>query len=200
MAGQEMEIGERLLALKEELREIRLAMIPWRFKNADLALIDEGVAKYIKSFPFKRGCKGLFLIGGVGTGKTYSVATFAKFVIDRGNDALIKNVASFLTELKEKMVNNKDKKSYYEHLSDITHSAVLILDDIGVEKASDWVKEILYFIVNERYENGAITCFTSNYPLSELAERIGPRIVSRIRETCEVIELGGEDRRLTANN
>lgn len=65
----------------------------------------------------------------------------------------------------------------------------LVLDDLGVKKTSDWFLDILYLIINERYEHMLKTVITSNFTLTELSEQFGDnRITSRIQRMCEVIE------------
>lgn len=72
----------------------------------------------------------------------------------------------------------------------------IIIDDIGVEKSTDWMLETLYSIVNERYEKNLPTVFISNLSLKELADKVGDRIASRIAEMCTIKKIKGEDRRL----
>ena len=73
---------------------------------------------------------------------------------------------------------------------------ILLLDDLGAEKQTDWVLEILYRLINYRYEQMLPTFFSSNYSLQELSEKIGDRVVSRIVEKCDIVKIEGEDRRL----
>lgn len=88
----------------------------------------------------------------------------------------------------------KDDSGYREKV--INSQMFIMLDDIGAEKATEWVEEFIYLVVNKRYENEHPMIFTSNLPLSQLAEKIGDRTVSRIKEMCHIIKLDGEDRRL----
>lgn len=65
----------------------------------------------------------------------------------------------------------------------------MILDDIGVKKPSEWEKEVLYLILNSRYEDMKITIITSNFSIDKLAELFGDdRITSRIQRMCEIVE------------
>ena len=88
------------------------------------------------------------------------------------------------------------KESYKDKEKDATkivsfYSTVpfLILDDIGANKPSEWVLDILYLIINNRYENLLTTVFTSNLNLSELAEKLGDtRIPSRIKRMGKIIK------------
>jgi len=71
--------------------------------------------------------------------------------------------------------------------------AVVILDDIGAEKPSDWVEEQLYALIDVRYRMLRSTIFSSNRSMRQLEAQIGSRSVSRIMEMCEGVRVGGED-------
>jgi DNA replication protein DnaC len=73
---------------------------------------------------------------------------------------------------------------------------LLILDDFDIEKTSEWSYQILYMIINNRYEGLKTTFFTSNLNLNQLAEKLGDdRITSRISSMCKIIQLTSKDRR-----
>jgi DNA replication protein DnaC len=78
------------------------------------------------------------------------------------------------------------------------HYPVLVLDDIGVRRSTEFGENCLYEIINSREQNLRPTYFTANYSLRDLAGRIEPRTVSRIAgmTTGQVFYLGGSDRRL----
>jgi DNA replication protein DnaC len=78
----------------------------------------------------------------------------------------------------------------------LINKEVLFLDDLGAEKASDWVKEQLYIVLNERYNWCRPTMFTTNLRMKEIAEHYGERFASRLVEMCEVIKIEAPDRRL----
>jgi len=69
--------------------------------------------------------------------------------------------------------------------------AVVVLDDIGAEKPSEWVEEQLYGIIDLRYRMQRSTFFTANCTLKQLEGQIGSRSVSRIMEMCEGVRVGG---------
>jgi DNA replication protein DnaC len=70
---------------------------------------------------------------------------------------------------------------------------LVILDDIGAEKPSDWVAEQLYALIDVRYRMLRSTVFTTNCTMKQLESQIGIRSVSRIMEMCEGIKVEGED-------
>ena len=77
-------------------------------------------------------------------------------------------------------------KDTEEKLSNLINVKYLVLDDIGLNKTTEWLLDTLYLLVNERYNNGNTTIFTSNLELQELKERYGDdRIVSRIASMCD---------------
>jgi DNA replication protein DnaC len=73
---------------------------------------------------------------------------------------------------------------------------VLYLDDLGAEKASDWVRSTLYLLINRRYENERRTVISSNLSLDQLADQLDDRIASRISEMCKIVKIAGSDRRI----
>jgi DNA replication protein DnaC len=84
---------------------------------------------------------------------------------------------------------------------------LLVLDDLGAEKTSEWVEETLNLIVNTRYNERRLTIFTSNYPdipddtdPNALLARIGMRMRSRLHEMCEFLGLDGADYRELPTN
>ena len=133
--------------------------------------------------------KGLFMFGPAGTGKTHLAVMIAQ---ELNNTKFVK-VPKLLLSLKA----NFDGHGYENELiiDKLAKTPVLILDDLGAEKASEWVAETMYILIDDRYGNMKPTVFTSNYSPSELADRLGDRIVSRIMEMCRVIEIKTSDKR-----
>ena len=92
-------------------------------------------------------------------------------------------------------------------LQPLVTAQLLVLDDVGKEKTSEWVEETMTFIVNSRYNQRLVTIFTSNYEdtpdidvLDSLRVRVGSRMYSRMHEMCDFIEYGGADYRLLPPN
>jgi len=89
-----------------------------------------------------------------------------------------------------------------EILRPVMEADLLVLDDLGAEKTSEWVGETLNLIVNTRYNERRLTIFTSNYEEKEdrtdpdsLLVRVGARMHSRLYEMCEFLEYDGADYR-----
>lgn len=75
------------------------------------------------------------------------------------------------------------------------NAELLVLDDLGAAKHSDWVEELNYRLINHRYEHRLATLITSNVPPQQLAEHLGERVASRLSEMCTIVVLKGTDRR-----
>jgi DNA replication protein DnaC len=103
--------------------------------------------------------------------------------------------------------NPVTKTAEMDVLQPLLTAQLLVLDDVGKEKTSEWVEETMTFIVNSRYNQKLVTIFTSNYEdtpdidvLDSLRVRVGSRMYSRMHEMCDFIEYGGADYRLLPPN
>ena len=145
--------------------------------------------------------KGLLLLGPCGVGKTHLVVATALALQAKG--ALIR-FYDFreLLKLIQESYNAEDRTSEWKVLAPVRNAEVLILDEIGAARPTDWALDTMTQIINHRYNHCQLTLFTSNYadtPTPEhpqsLTERVGPRIRSRLREMCRTLELCGMDYR-----
>jgi len=171
--------------------------IPRRYENAKWEEVPEPIKKAFEKI--MSGGKGIYLYGGVGTGKTHICWAIKKHYDqpDKYRYLMLRNVVDIMKEIRDDFDRSASEKHYVESdLTDQRERRILILDDIGAEKATEFVAETLYRIINHRYINMLPTIFTSNYNIQELAERIGERSASRIVEMCEIIQLTGGDRRI----
>ena len=171
--------------------------IPKRYENAEYKDIPSNIRKLFEVIKETR--KGIYIHGGVGTGKThiaYALKSGASEVLKiRTWDIRVYNTIEMLREFRLDFDRHQSSKKYLEE-DIMDFKGILILDDIGAEKLSDWVFERFYLIINHRYEEMLPTIFTSNLPIADLAERIGDRTVSRIVEMCDIVKIEGKDRRL----
>ena len=103
------------------------------------------------------------------------------------------SVVDLLGLLRESYGADQLKNQARNLLHRVRVDAVVILDDIGAEKPSEWVEEQLYGIIDLRYRMQRSTFFTTNCTLKQLENQIGSRVVSRIFEMCEGVKVGGED-------
>lgn len=118
----------------------------------------------------KKNGKGIYLYGNPGSGKTYLMCCFINSMAKKGSKCSFVHVPTLIEDLKSSFGAGKDSNIESGRLIDrIKKSEILVLDDIGGEKASDWVRDsILLPILNERMEEKLITMFTSNYSIDSL--------------------------------
>jgi len=140
--------------------------------------------------------RGMWLTGGTGTGKTTLAMLVSKAALDASHSAAIYSLPKLLARIRRTYDSEPGGDSYLSFFERLTSVDLLHLDDLGVEKRSDWVLEQLYAIVNERYEAQRSILVTTNLNEPELEEQIGERTVSRLLEMCgEPRVLFGDDHR-----
>jgi len=157
----------------------------------------EAVRRYVRDLDanLDKG-QGLWLEGGVGTGKTTLAMLVSRTAIESGRTVAIYSLPRLLAELRKTFDEGSDL-SYLQLLDSLTSVDLLHVDDLGAEKSSPWVLEQLYSIINARYEEERSVVVTTNLTHSELREQIGERTVSRLVEMCsDPIPLWGEDKRM----
>ena len=168
--------------------------IPRRFENTIYKEVPENIKKSFESIPETR--RGIYIHGGVGTGKTHVAYALFKEAGERKIACGLYNTTEMFREFRNDIRKSDNEVVGMEEIL-LENRGLVIFDDIGAEKLTDWVSETFYLIINRRYEEMLPTIFTSNLDIAQLAERIGDRTVSRIVEMCDIIKLDGKDRRLT---
>lgn len=124
--------------------------------------------------------KGLYLHGPFGVGKSYIMGAIARELSERNIASLMVYVPDFVREMKDSLSD----QSYAGKLEMLKEVPVLILDDIGAENLTPWVRdEVLGVILNQRVNNHLPTLFTSNYSLEELEEHLSISNGNRIERT-----------------
>lgn len=136
----------------------------------------------------------LFIHGPAGTGKTYAaVAMLRDFVTRTGSQGKLYRVPELMSDLRVAAGRHEDDAL----VDGISGSAALVIDDLGVGRASEFVLENLYLIIDRWYcDEKKNLIITSNLSLGDLSARLDDRIASRIAGMCDVIELVGDDRRI----
>lgn len=112
---------------------------------------------------------------------------------------LFLNVPDFFFRLRENMFRKEKDLDFEWMLEQISVADLVIWDDIGIEKPTDFVKEVLYRYINERYNNMKAQIFTSNKSVGQLAEDLSPQIADRIFDCARIIEFKDGSKRGAAN-
>ena len=180
------------------------------FSTYDNETLEDALARaraFADQFPVVT--RGLFFLGDPGVGKTHLAAAILKqVVLTRGARALFYDTRDLL-KLIRSTYNDLVKTTELDVLRPVMEADLLVLDDLGAEKTSEWVEETLNLIVNTRYNERRATIFTSNYPdvppdssadVISLHDRIGFRMRSRLHEMCDFLDLEGADYRMLLPN
>lgn len=134
----------------------------------------------------------LLILGPVGTGKTHQAFGAIRTLAARGITIAwhADTAPGLFASLRPR--EGADSEAEYRK---IAAAPLLLLDDLGAAKGSEWTEEILYRLVNDRYEAVLPGLFTSNVPAAQLRDALGARVASRLAEMCQQVVLRGPDRR-----
>ena len=138
--------------------------------------------------------RGVYFCGDVGTGKTHlAVAVMNELIKRKRVPSLFVTVPELLDNLRG--TYNDPGRNLDEWMDAVKNADFLVLDDLGSEKPTEWVRERLFVVINHRYREQLPTLFTSNIGPKDLAAQLGERTASRIIAMCDWISLEGEDYR-----
>lgn len=140
-------------------------------------------------FNIPKNCRVIF--GGIGTGKTHLASAITNRFCERDIKVLFATFEQHLQRLKDEM-DNTSLKTYLERMKTIP---VLVLDDVGREKRTDWTLSVLYSVINYRYEHMLPTIITTNLEDSEFFTWVGGDVASRLYEMIWAIKTTGIDYR-----
>lgn len=143
--------------------------------------------------------RGLLFTGTVGVGKTHLAVSILKGITEKGFSCMFYEFGSLLKEI-QSSYNSSTNTSEYSVLAPVFNADVLVLDELGAAKPTDWVLDTMMHIINTRYNDKKLTIFTTNYPDTRvndreetLEDRIGVRLRSRLYEMCRTVVIEGRD-------
>lgn len=212
------------------VRVMERARIPKRYEHCDFESYSTDVGStqqqrqslqqaklsaqgFVRDYPGSSE-KGLLFIGPSGVGKTHLAVASLKELIQRGHAGLFCDYRELLKDI-QASYNPASESTEMQILEPIQTVEVLVLDDLGASKPSDWVRDIVGIVLNARYNGNRTTIVTTNYldsPVSEgenvrlptgklvpavredtLEQRIGSRMRSRLYEMCRTVEVSAPD-------
>lgn len=170
-------------------------MREWTFAKSDHTdQKNENIArKYVTNFDAMRSQgTGLLLCGSVGTGKSFLAAAIANELISQGTPCLMTNFSRIISRVSEKFGGDQ------KYLDNLNRFDLLIIDDLGAERDSEFTWEKVMNVIDARYRAGLPLIVTTNlnpedlYDPSDIRRQ---RVFSRLKEMCIFLEVNGADRR-----
>lgn len=153
----------------------------------------ERARSYVENFDkMKELSTGLMFLGGTGTGKSFLAACIAKELLDKGYKCLMTNFPRIINEL------SGIYEGKQEYIDSFNNYDLLVIDDMAIERDTEYVAEIVHNIIDSRYRSGLPLIITTNLTIDELTHPKDvrkARIYSRLKEMCVPVPVVGKDRR-----
>jgi DNA replication protein DnaC len=184
------ELDQQVAERRKQAVDYFTRHVPLRFAAAEPDDIARNWAAQIAAAPHTT--KSLLLVGPVGVGKTHYAFATLKAVAETGST--IRWQAYTAANLYAALRPRDDRRADSDYES-IAHAPLLLIDDLGAAKLTEWAEEVTYRLINDRYERCLPSILTTNLVPGKLGETIGDRVASRIAEMCDRIPLKGVDRR-----
>lgn len=183
----------------------------YEFEGSQLHLAPARMAacRFVEEYPVDK--TGLLLVGTIGTGKTHLAVGIAKSLIrEKGIPCLFYDYRELLKEI-QNSYNSSVQTTELALLKPVFDAEVLVLDELGAVRPSEWVWDTVSLILNTRYNDNRTTIITTNFsdePAAAVArslsparaardetlgDRIGERMRSRLHEMCRIVRLDGAD-------
>lgn len=170
-------------------------MREWTFAKSDHTdQKNENIARrYVANFDAMRSQgTGLLLCGQVGTGKSFLAAAIANELISQGTPCLMTNFSRIISRISEKFGGDQ------QYLDNLNRFDLLIIDDLGTERDTEFTWEKVMNVVDARYRAGLPLIVTTNLSPKDLYDPSDirrQRVFSRLKEMCIFLEVNGADRR-----
>ena len=179
----------------------------YKFENFEVNSNNKKMYQSLKEYSEKLANsveqKGLILVGNNGVGKTHLACSVANELIKNGIPIIYGTLINLLAELKNTydVDNNISEMKIIKLYEKVD---LLIIDDLGKEKPSEWGLEKLFTIINSRYENNLPVIITTNYDQNSLINRLSingeietaKSIISRLYEMCYLVKIEDRDHRI----
>jgi DNA replication protein DnaC len=178
--------------------------------SPSLALAHIAASRFASEYDPRDGT-GLLIIGKIGVGKTHlAVGIMKELILNRGIGCLFYDYRELLKQI-QNSYNDSVKATELDVLRPVFDTDVLVLDELGAVKPTEWVWDTVSLILNTRYNDSRTTIITTNFPdgppamsgsLSAarsatreetLGDRIGERMRSRLHEMCRIVQMDGQD-------
>lgn len=192
-----MEEQEKLIAVRRlkaaGLQEHYLR--EWTFALADDTPTIQLGKRYVEHWSQAREKNlGLLFWGAVGTGKSFLAACIANALLEKGNSVLMTNFSKILNQMGAMYSDER-----YHYIASFNQFSLLIIDDLGIERNTEYALEQVYAVIDERYKAKLPLIITTNLTISQLRnpeDAAHARIYSRVLEMCTPVYVPGMDRRI----
>lgn len=206
------------LQVQRAARLLNRAGIPRRYEHCSLENYDDYpgsdrsvprarlmASKFVEDYPIGTGESGLLLVGPCGVGKTHlAVGILRDLMLSKGVRGLFCDYRELLKQI-QNSYNPQIATTELQILEPVFNAEILVIDELGAQKPTDWVWDTVALVLNTRYNHKRTTIITTNFgdqpPAAtkeeSLGDRIGERMRSRLAEMCVTVEINGKDLRRT---
>jgi DNA replication protein DnaC len=175
--------------------------------NPSLSAAKLTAGRFVEQYPLDK--TGLLFEGSIGIGKTHlAVAVIKRLMRQKGVSCLFCDYRELLKSI-QNSYNNDVQATELGLLQPVFDAEVLLLDELGAVKPTEWVWDTVSFILNTRYNDKRTTLITTNLMdgpalgtggrsvmrADTLGDRIGERMRSRLHEMCRIVPMEGADYR-----
>lgn len=177
------EMRQRDVALREAQATLPRDRVPRTFENFDGRPGTEEMVAAARRFVNRSGPKMLVLAGISGTGKTHLLEAIGRLNLEAGRTTRYDMAATFLNRLRHTFDSDRDGDDLHDLLSWYNSRDTLLLDDVGLEKGTDFAREQLPALIETRLQTAGWIVVTTNQTKDQMADHLGDRMASRIWAT-----------------